>query len=104
MTAEIKIKDDVLSMLKEELISTQNFLDAAVSRQLAELEKWQIQGQEQSDNIIALQQKVEERDKEIAAAKKKISDLQHDLTQQSDLLRCETACKQTMMHEFHKNK
>ena len=38
----------------------------------------------------------------IAAAKKKISDLQHDLIQQSDLLRCETACKQTVMNELHK--
>ena len=50
----------------------------------------------------ALQQEVKERDKEIAAARKKISDLQHDSTQQSDLLRCETASKQTVMHEIQK--
>ena len=73
-----------------------------MSTQLGELEKWQIQDQEQSDNIIALQQEVKERDKEIAVSKKKISDLQHDLTQQSDLLRCETACKQTVIHELQK--
>ena len=102
MTSTIRMKDDVLTKLKEELISKQNCLDAAVSRLSAESEKWQIQGQEQSDNIIALQQEVEERDKEIAAARKKISDLQHDLTQRADLLRCETACKQTVMHELHK--
>ena len=102
MTAKIKIKDDLLSTLKEELISEQNLLDAAVSREFAESEKWKKKGQEQSDNIATLQQEVEERDKEIAAARKKISELQHDLTQQLDLLRCETACKQTVMHELHK--
>ena len=102
MTAKIKIKDDLLSTLKEELISEQNLLDAAVSRELAESDKWKKQGQEQSDNIATLQQEVEERDKEIAAARKKISELQHDLTQGADLLRCETACKQTVMHELHK--
>ena len=102
MTAKIKIKDDLLSTLKEELISEQNLLDAAVSRELAESEKWKKQGQEQLDNIATLQQEVEERDKEIAAARKKISELQHDLTQQADLLRCETAYKQTVMHELHK--
>ena len=102
MTSTIRMKDDVLTKLKEELISKQNCLDATVSRLSAESKRWQIQGQEQSDNIIALQQEVEERDKEIAAARKKISDLQHDLTQRADLLRCETACKQTVMHELHK--
>ena len=102
MTAKIKIKDDLLSTLKEELISEQNLLDAAVSRELAESDKWKKQGQEQSDNIATLQQEVEERDKEIAAARKKISELQHNLTQWADLLRYETACKQTVMHELHK--
>ena len=68
MTSTIRMKDDVLTKLKEELISKQNCLDAAVSRLSTESEKWKIQDQEQSDNIIALQQEVEERDKEIAAA------------------------------------
>ena len=59
---------------KEELSLEQNYLDAAVGRQLAESEKLLKQGQEQSNNI-SLQQEVEKRDKETAAARKKTSDL-----------------------------
>ena len=34
-------------------------------------------------------------------ARKKISDLQHDLTTQTDLLRTEISCKQQEIHELH---
>ena len=69
---------------------------------MAKSRKWQKQGQEQSNNIIALQQEVEERDKETTAARKKFSDLHYNLTQESNLLSCEKADKQTVINELHK--
>ena len=103
MTPIIRMKDDVLSKFKGELISKENCLDPAVNRELAESEKLQKQqGQEQPNNNIALQQEVEERDKETAAARKKTSDLHYSLTQESDLPKCEKAGKQTVIHKLHK--
>ena len=50
--------------------------------------------------IIDLQQEVAKRTKTLIT--KKICDLQHDLIQQSDLLRSKIVHKQTVMHELHK--
>ena len=46
MTTKIRMKDDVLSKFKGELISKENCLDPATSKPLAESRKWQKQGQE----------------------------------------------------------
>ena len=51
-----------------------------------ELEEWQKESKEQSDKILALQQEVTEKGEELAAAKSEMSNLHHQLVQQSDLL------------------
>ena len=57
--------------------------------------------QEQSEKNLTLQKQLAEKEEEISLARKKISDLQHDLTTQTDLLRTEISSKQHVIHELH---
>ena len=57
--------------------------------------------QEQSEKNLTLQKQIAEKEEEISLARKKISDLQHDLTTQTDLLRTEISSKQQVIYELH---
>ena len=93
---KLKVKDEVVDELKEELILRQNSFDAAVNKHLYEMEKLQKTTQEQSDKILSLQKIVEEKEEELVVQRNEISDLHCELTQQSDLL---SAGKETMKHQ-----
>ena len=54
---------------------------------MGELDQLQKFTQEQSEKHTTLQKQISEKEEEIGLARKKISDLQHDLTTQTDLLR-----------------
>ena len=67
---------------------------------MAKLETWQKQGQVQWEKSLIFNKKLQKGQKTLIT--KKICDLQHDLIQQSDLLRSKIVYKQTVMHELHK--
>ena len=56
---------------------------------MGELDQLQKFTQEQSEKNITLQKQISEKEEEISLSRKIISDLQHDLTTQTDLLRTE---------------
>ena len=98
MMEKIRAKDEALAELKEQLITKQNILDAAVSKHSVELTEWQKQSAEQSDKIVTLQQEVAEKQEELVATKNETTDVNDELTQQSDLLSAEVAYTQTLKH------
>ena len=97
MMEEMRIKDEALAELLIELVMKQNCLDITVSRHSIEMEKWQKEGQEQSNKILTLQNEIVERE-ELVVIKKKISELNDQLTKQSDLLSAEMADKQKLQN------
>ena len=97
MMEEMRIKDEALAELLIELVMKQNCLDVTVSRHSIEMEKWQKEGQEQSNKILTLQNEIVERE-ELVVIKKKISELNDQLTKQSDLLSAEMADKQKLQN------
>ena len=97
MMEEMRIKDEALAELLIELVMKQNCLDVTVSRHSIEMEKWQKEGQEQSNKILTLQNEIVERE-ELVVIKKKISELNDQLTKQSDLLSAEMAEKQKIQN------
>ena len=97
MMEEMRIKDEALAELLIELVMKQNCLDVTVSRHSIEMEKWQKEGQEQSNKILTLQNEIVERE-ELIVIKKKISELNDQLIKQSDLLSAEMADKQKLQN------
>ena len=84
----IRDKDEMLAKLKEDLITKQDSLadmDFTIRRHTSELEEWQKESQEHLDKILSLQQEVEEKGEELALTKSEMSNLHHQLMQQSDL-------------------
>ena len=84
----IRDKDEMLAKLKEDLITKQDSLadmDFTIRRHTSELEEWQKESQEHLDKILSLQQEVEEKGEELTLTKSEMSNLHHQLMQQSDL-------------------
>ena len=98
MMEEMRVKDEALAELLIELVMKQNCLDVTVSRHSIEMGKWQKEGQEQSNKILTLQNETVEREEELVVIKKKISELNDQLTKQSDLLSAEMAEKQKIQN------
>ena len=98
MMEKIRAKDEALAELKEQLIAKQKVLDAAVSKHSVELTEWEKQSEEQSDKIVTLQQEVAEKEEELVATRNEMTDVNDELTQQSDLLSAEVAYTQTLKH------
>ena len=97
MIEELKVKDEALAKLKDELILKQKSLDDAVSGHLIELKELQKVTREQSQKILMLQNEVAEKEEELVITRKEISELHHELVaQQSDDLSAERACEQTL--------
>ena len=89
MMEKMRVKDEALAKLKEELIMKQNCFDSmniTIARQHNELEEWQKESQEQLKNISTLQQEVAVKGEELIATNSEVSNLHHQLVQQSDLL------------------
>ena len=100
MMEKLRVKDEVVAELKEGLSLKQNSFDAAVNKHAYELEELQKVIKEQSDKISTVQKKVKEKEEELVVTRNEMSDLHHELTQQSDLLSVESVNKQTMKHEL----
>ena len=100
MIEKLRVKDEMLVELKDELILKQNHFDAAVSIQSNELEELQKVTQEQSEKISTLQKDIAQKQEELVVTRNEMSDLHHKFTQQSNDFSVEMACKQTMKHEL----
>ena len=55
-----------------------------ITRDSSDFKEWQRVCQEQSDKISIMQQEVEEKGEELVKTKSTVSDLRHQLLQQSD--------------------
>ena len=97
MTERIRIKDEEMVELKKELIEKQKSFDAAVSKHSDELEGLQKVTREQ---VLALQKSIAGKDEDIDAMRNEISDLHHQLAQQSGVLSAEMEDKQTVKLEL----
>ena len=88
MAEKLRVKDEMLDKLKEEVIVKQDSLaDVNITiRKHINLEEWQKESQEQLDKIVALQQEVKEKGEELVTTKSEMSNLHHQMVQQSDLL------------------
>ena len=91
MTEKVGVKDEALAKLKEQLIANQNILDATVNKHSIELKEWKKQNEEQSENFLTLQKKVVETEEKLVATRNEMSDMNDELTQQSNLLSAEVA-------------
>ena len=91
MTEKVGMKDEALAKLKEQLIANQNILDATVNKHSIELKEWKKQNEEQSENFLTLQKKVTETEEKLVATRSEMSDMNDELTQQSNLLSAEVA-------------
>ena len=98
MDEKMRVKDETLDKLKEELTIKQNFLDVAVSRHSTESDEWQKQTQEQLDKIITLEKEVSEKEEKLILTRNKTFDLSNQLAIQSDLLSAEIAEKQEIQN------
>ena len=86
---EMRVKDEALASLKEELIMKQNSLNSIniiVSKISNKLEEQQKENQKQAMKILDLQQQVAVKEEELVATRSEISNLHHQLVQQSDNL------------------
>ena len=91
MTEKVGVKDEAMAKLKEQLIASQNILDATVNKHSIELKEWRKQNEEQSEKISTLQKKVAETEEKLVATRNEMSDMNDELTQQSNLLSAEVA-------------
>ena len=91
MTEKVGVNDEALAKLKEQLITNQNILDATVNKHSIELKEWKKQNEEQSDKISTLQKMVAEIEEKLVATRNEMSDMNDELTQQSNLLSAEVA-------------
>ena len=92
MMEKLQMKDKALAALEEQLIAKQSILDDTISRHSVELMAWKKNFEEQSNSYSTLQREMMEKEEELVAARKEISDQNDKLMQQSDL----AACTQTM--------
>ena len=83
MTEKVGVKDEALPKLKEQLIANQNILDATVNKHLIELKEWKKQSE-----ILTFQKKVAETEEKLVATRNEISDINDELTEQSNLPEC----------------
>ena len=92
MEEKIRVKDEGLAELKEELLVKQTCLDdmnvyVTVSRHSNELDEWRRETKKQLDRISTLQQQVAVKEEILVATKiNEMSNLRHQLLRQSDLL------------------
>ena len=93
----LEVKEEALTELKKELTEKQNSFDVSVSRHSDELEELQKVAQKQ---VLTLQTSIAEKDEGLVETRNEISDLHHQLAQQSDLFSAEIEEKQTMKHEL----
>ena len=91
MTEKVGVKDEALAKLKEQLIANQNILDATVNKYSTEIKEWKKQNEEQSEKISTLQKKVAETEEKLVVTINEMSDMNDELTQQSNLLNAEVA-------------
>ena len=98
MDEKMRVKDEALDKLKEELTIKQNSLDVAVSRHSTESDEWQKQTQEQLDKIITLEKEVAEKEEKLILTRNKTFNLSNQLAIQSDLLSAEIAEKQEIQN------
>ena len=100
MMAKLKVKDEALAALEDEIIEKQNSFNGIVSNYSEEMRKLQQVTQEQSDKILNIEKEMVQKEEELVMTKKEISDLNYELTQHSDLLTTEKADKQSMEREL----
>ena len=98
MDEKMRVKDEALNKLKEELTIKQNSLDVALSRHSTESDEWQKQTQEQLDKIITLEKEVAEKEEKLILTRNETFDLSNQLAIQSDLLSAEIAEKQEIQN------
>ena len=98
MDEKMRVKDEALNKLKEELTIKQNSLDVALSRHSTESDEWQKQTQEQLDKIITLEKEVSEKEEKLILTRNETFDLSNQLAMQSDLLSAEIAEKQEIQN------
>ena len=98
MDEKMRVKDEALNKLKEELTIKQNSLDVALSRHSTESDEWQKQTQEQLDKIIILEKEVSEKEEKLILTRNETFDLSNQLAIQSDLLSAEIAEKQEIQN------
>ena len=98
MDEKMRVKDEALNKLKEELTIKQNSLDVALSRHSTESDEWQKQTQEQLDKIITLEKEVSEKEEKLILTRNETFDLSNQLAIQSDLLSAEIAEKQEIQN------
>ena len=75
MAEKIKVKDETLAELKEQLIAKPSILEAVVSRHSIESTEYQKQSEKQSDKIATLKQEVTGKEEELVATRNEMSDL-----------------------------
>ena len=83
----LRTKEETLTKLNKDLMVKQKSLadlHITITRHSSDLGEWQRVCQEQSDKILSMQQEVEEKGEELVKTKSTISDLHHQLLQQSD--------------------
>ena len=93
----LRTKEEALTKLNKDLMVKQKSLadlHTTITRHTSDLGEWQRVCQEQSDKILSMQQEVEEKGEELVRTKSTISDLHHQLLQQSDR-------NTTVMQEHH---
>ena len=84
---QLKTKEDLLTKLNKDLMTKQKSLadlHVTVTRHSSDMEDWQRVCQEQSDKLLSMQLEVDEGREELVKTKSTISDLHHQLLQQSD--------------------
>ena len=92
---QLKMKGEALTELNKDLMIKQKLLadmHITIIRHSSDLE-WQRVCQKQSDKILIMQQEVEEKEEELVKTRSTVSDLYHQLLQQSD-------CNTTVMQEY----
>ena len=87
MMEKVGVNDEALAKLKEQLITNQNILDATVNKHSIELKEWKKQIEEESEKISILA----ETEEKLVATRNEMSDMNDELTQQSNLLSAEVA-------------
>ena len=84
---QLRTKDETLTKLNKDLTVKQKSLvdiHSTITKHSSDLEKWQRVCEEQSDKICNMQQEITEKGEELVRTKSTVSDLHHQLLQQSD--------------------
>ena len=100
MLAKLKVRDEALAALEDEIIEKQNSFNSIIGEYSEEMGKLRQVSQEQSDKILNIETEMVRKEEELVMTKKEILDLHYQLTQYSDLLTTEKADKQSMQREL----